>query len=253
MIKYSCIKGAKIFAQDGEIGRVKDIYFDDRQWGVRYFVVDTGGWLTGRRVLVSPFGIEGLNNGRLVSNLTRRQIEECPPSWEHEPVSREYERQYHAHYNWPYYWTGRFATIGAAYPYMYSPDRAGIDSVEKGDPDPKEPHLRSAAEVRGYHLHASDGPIGHIEDFLLDDVGWVIRYLVVDTKNWWPGKKVLLFQEWIAAVDWDRSAVEVHLTRDTIKTAPEFDESALFSRKYEERLFEHYGRDPYWAEHAMNH
>lgn len=250
MIKLSSINGAKIFAKDGDVGRIKDIYFDDRDWAVRYFVADTGGWLTGQRVLLSPLGLDRMANGRITATLTRRQIEESPSIAEHEPISREYERRYYAYFNWPYYWTGQLSTVGAPHPEIDSSAAAGARGVSIGDVEPGEPHLRSAGEVRGYHFHATDGSIGHVEDFLLDETDWIIRYLVVDTKNWWPGKIVLLSPHWISQVDWSRAAVDVRLTRDAIKTAPAYDPTASWSRKYEERLFEHYDREPYWAEHA---
>ena len=66
-----------------------------------------------------------------------------------------------------------------------------------------DPHLRSSAAVTGYHIQATDGDIGHVEDFLLDDRSWTIRFMVVDTTNWWAGEKVLIAPAWIERVDWD--------------------------------------------------
>jgi len=101
-----------------------------------------------------------------------------------------------------------------------------------------------------YRIHALDGEIGHVEDFVFEDSSWAIRYLIIDTRNWWPGKKVLVSPEWIHNISWERSMVEVDLHRDTIKQAPEYDPYTPISREYETLLFDHYRREAYWkAEH----
>ena len=115
-----------------------------------------------------------------------------------------------------------------------------------------DPSLRSARDVTGYYIAARDGDIGHVDDFLVDDRAWAIRYLIVDTRNWWPGKKVALSPEWIKTVSWTDSRVHVDLQREEIKAAPEYDASRPFEREDETRLFEHYdrrkdsGRRKYW-------
>jgi hypothetical protein len=114
--------------------------------------------------------------------------------------------------------------------------------VEEGDP-----HLRSSRAVTGYHVVASDGEVGHVDDFLIDDETWAIRYIVIDTHNWLPGKHVLLGPEWIEHIDWSARTVRVGVPRDRIKRAPEFDGSAPVGRDYEEALHAHYGRKPYWT------
>ena len=109
-------------------------------------------------------------------------------------------------------------------------------------------HLRSTHEVMGYHLLAIDGEIGHVDDFIIDDETWAIRYLVVATKNWWPGKKVLMSPKWIESVSWDAGEVVIGLTRETIKAAPEFTEESLLTRDYETYLHGHYSRAGYWVD-----
>jgi hypothetical protein len=249
--KISVLKNCRLGARDGHIGRVKDFYFDDRHWGVRYLVADTGAWLPSRKVLISPhaFGELRFEDAHTIAvNLTKDQIKESPSIRADEPVSRQYETQYYAYYGWPTYWQGSMLWGSAPYPGTFGPEVA----FAQPHPEPSEPptHLRSAEEVRGYRLHARDGEIGHVEDFFIDDHDWAIRYLVVDTVNWWPGKRVLVPPPWITNVDWHRSQVEVDLDRETIQESPAYDPHVLLARDYEERLFAHYRRHGYWHEHA---
>jgi len=236
-------------ARNAEIGRVKDFYFDDQSWAVRYLVADTGKWLPLKRVLISPFAVGVFNETEknVAVNLTRDQIENSPSIEEDAPISRQYERAYYAHYGWPYYWEGPGLWGPSAFPaYRYYP---GLATEEPRPAQPEaegDPHLRSVKEVTGYHLQAVDGEIGHVEDFIIDDSDWVIQYLVVDTRNWWPGKKVLVPPFWATSIDWDRSRVHLDLDRATIQRAPEYDAGHPIGREYEARLFEYYRRQPYW-------
>jgi hypothetical protein len=105
-----------------------------------------------------------------------------------------------------------------------------------------DPHLRSTGAVRGYHIHAVDGEIGHIVDFLIEDESWAIRYIVVTTRNWWPGKHILIAIEWIDRVSWNESRIFVSLTRDEIRKSPEYLASTFPSKDYEQELHAHYHR-----------
>jgi hypothetical protein len=109
-------------------------------------------------------------------------------------------------------------------------------------------HLRSTHAVTGYHIQATDGEIGHVEDFIIDDETWTIRYLLVNTLNWWPGKKVLVSPLWIDRVSWGESKVFVNLSRETIKHSPEYTEEFLLTRDYEDELHRHYNRRGYWID-----
>jgi hypothetical protein len=102
--------------------------------------------------------------------------------------------------------------------------------------------------VAGYHLQALDGEIGHIEDFVIDDENWTIRYLIVATKSWWPGKKVLVSPQWIERMSWDDSEVFTNLSCQTIKESPEYSEESLLTRDYETGLHQHYDRKGYWID-----
>jgi hypothetical protein len=123
----------------------------------------------------------------------------------------------------------------------------GGNEASAEHPDkPDDVHLRSAAEVRGYHIQGSDQAIGHVEDFIVDDGSWEIRYLVIDTNNWWFGKKVLVAPNWISRISWGERKVHVDLSRETIKNSPEWNASAAVNREYESRLYDYYGRPVYW-------
>ena len=231
-------------AVDGEIGKVKDLYFEDRFWTVRYLVADTGNWLEERLVLISPYALVSVDGeGEIITtNLTRKQIENSPPADSAKPVSRQFEALYHGYYQWPEYWYGPYAW--GAYPYPV-PVSERISEEEQTSWDS---HLRSAREVEGYGVGATDGDIGHVAEFVIDDKDWAIRYLVVDTRNWWPGKHVLISPQWIERVSWDDRKVYVDLARDTIKDAPEYSRDSVITRESEIELFLHYSSEGYWTQ-----
>ena len=236
-----------IMAEDGEIGRCKDFLFDDQLWTIRYMVSDTGKWLPGRKVLISPISLGDPNWGyRLFQvKLTKKQIEKAPDLDEDAPVSRAYEMRWFSHYGWSYYWFGGGLWGPAADPTgLYVKGKK--ERISDEDTKLSKSHLRSAEEVMGYHIQATDDEIGHVEDFILDDENWTIRYMVVDTGNWLPGRKVLLTPAWIDSVDWGNNKVSVDLTREQVKDSPEYDPSAPVNREYEVRLYDFYGRPRYW-------
>ncbi|MDY7108425.1 MAG: PRC-barrel domain-containing protein [Planctomycetota bacterium] len=204
------IRGYAIEAVDGRIGDAHDFLFDDQVWTVRYVVVDTGRWLPGRRVLVSPMAVARPDwKARLLpANMTKEQIESSPPISADEPVARQHEVALHEHYGWAPYWpiAGAYGlATGETPPAVVSEAAARKEAREAVNTRRQEadPHLRSSREVEGYHVQAVDGEIGHVEDFILDDAGWVVRYLVVDTRNWLPGRKVLVAPLWSENIDWE--------------------------------------------------
>jgi uncharacterized protein YrrD len=216
------LTGLRMGATDGEIGRVHEFLFDDKHWTIRYLVADTGGWLAGRQVLISPVALEPVNEleGVLPVRLTRARIEESPPVSSELPVSRQHEVEFLGYYGWPNYWYGPLAWGASAYPLPYAP---APEADRVADEAAGDPHLRSTSAVTGYHISAKDGEIGHVDDFIIDDESWAIRYLVVDTRNWWFGKQVVIAPQWISHIDWAESKVSVDLTRDEIKAAPEYE------------------------------
>jgi hypothetical protein len=198
------MKGEAVLARDGRIGSVEDVYFDDEKWAVRYLVVDTGGWLPGRRVLIPPGSVEpGISSGgRLRLALLREQVVNAPDAESERPVSRHFEIVRAQRLGPPYYWSG---------PAQW---HAGSQAVENDDP-----HLRSGAEVIGYHIEARDGPIGALQDLAIDERDWAIREVVVDTITWWPGGHVALRPQDVDRIDYAHRKVCVRLTRDEVKHA----------------------------------
>jgi hypothetical protein len=245
------IKGYKLDSLDGEIGRVKEFYFDDRHWTIRYLVADTGNWLPGRQVLISPYAMVAVNTDiykeQIEIDLTKKQIEDSPSLNSDKPVSRQFEESYYGYYGWPMYWGGPYSW--GAYPYIVR-DRDKWKAANQGGKK-WDRHLRSTHAVSGYHLQATDGEIGHVEDFIIDDETWAIRYLLVSTLNWWPGKKVLVSPLWIERVSWDESKVFVNLSREAIKRSPEYTDEFLLTRDYEDALHQHYNRKGYWVDELV--
>jgi hypothetical protein len=246
LLTTSALKNHEIRAADGRIGSIRDLLFEDSQWAVRWLVLDLGTWLTGKRVLLSPEALRGADPVQrlLETDLTRAQIEAAPHESEDLPVSRQQEIRLTSYYGWNPYW-GPLAMPGTA---AYLPLGEAMEPVPAMAPEePKgDPHLRSAKEITGYRLHALDGEIGHVEDLLIEVPGWAIRYVLVDTRNWWPGKTVLMSPGWIAEVSWAEREVRVDMSRHEIEQAPEYDPNLPIERGYEERLYGHYGRPGYW-------
>ena len=250
----SQLTGSHIVATDGEIGHVLEAYFDDQAWAIRYLVVDTGRWLAGREVLISPYAVRQPvgSDKKLDVSLTRRQVEGSPAVDTHRPVSRQHERDYLNYYDYPQYWTGGELWAFDALPLLPPPLPTAVETAAQcaardADVPAEDMHLRSSHAVTGYDINAADSSIGHVKDFLYDDESWAIRYLVVDTRNWWPGgKKVLVATHWIASIDWADQTVQVALTREQVRNSPEYDESASVDRAYEQRLHDAYGRAGYW-------
>ena len=245
LVKADALKGYSLASIDGDIGSADEFYFDDRYWAIRYLVANTGTWLIGRQVLISPYSLDGVNAAeeKVYVLLNKKQIEDSPSIDMDKPVSRQYEGFYNGYYGLPNYWGG---------PYMWGDNphivrdrsRWGLAASEAKGWDG---HLRSSDEVTGYHLAALDGEIGHVKDFIVDDETWAIRYLVVATKNWLPGKKVLISPKWIESASWEENEVAIGLSRAAIKAAPEYHDESLLTRDYETGLYGHYNREGYWV------
>jgi hypothetical protein len=215
-------------------------------------VVDTGKWLPGRKVLISPIALGGVDweGKKLQVKLSRQQVENSPDVVTHKPVSRQYEIALSKYYGYPYYWTGPDVWGPAALPEV--PIEGVLEREgEANEVLPEEDlHLHSVVEVAGYYIDATDGQIGHVDDFIVEDTTWEIRYLVIDTRNWLVGKKVLIAPGWIHRVNWRDSKVYVNLSRDTIQNSPEYDGSLPVAREYETQLHQHYDQPRYWERRA---
>jgi hypothetical protein len=255
------LEGYSVGATDGDIGHVKDFYFDDRAWVVRYLIVDAGAWLSSRKVLISPISIGRTDwaDRVLHVSITKEQVRNSPDIDTEKPVSRQHEMQFSGYYEYPYYWGGSSYWGGGMYPNLMMPGYGGFGSPQairmeeeraytQAESDRSDPHLRSCRAVMKYHIHASDGDIGHVDGLLVDDETWAIRYLIVDTGNWWLGHKLLVAPQWIEAVSWDDSKVSVKMTRQAIKDAPAYDPTTRLERRDEADLYDHYGRPGYWSD-----
>lgn len=253
LIKAKTLKGYKLRATDGEIGKVKEFYFDDLHWVVRYLIADTGSWLTGKQVLISPYALGVANNqDDLINiNLNKDQIENSPSLETDKPVSLQFETEYYGYYRWPAYWSG--TGMWGAYPTISHDNLEKVEKVEKQEQEKSwDPHLRSTNALTGYHIQANDGEIGHVSDFVIDDETWAIRYLIIDTTNWFGGKKVLISPKWIDEISWDESKVAINLSMEEIKQAPEYSAEELVTRDYETQLHRYYKRNVYWHENPKD-
>ncbi len=251
------LQGYSIYAADGSVGGVEAFFFDDETWRVRYFLAKAGGLLINREVLIAPEFVEDMDGELqiLYTNLTKEQVKNSPALEMNRPVADQQEIVYHDYYGADPYWRSGWQTadptVAPAYggpPYLgmlgpfTEPTEDEVPREGRGDP-----HLRSTKEVAGYAIGATDGEVGHVEDFVVDDEQWAIRYVVVDTRNWLPGKKVLISPRWVSLTSWPDREVYLDLEKGEIKSAPEWDPDAPLERDYEIRLHEHYGRPPYWV------
>jgi uncharacterized protein YrrD len=245
LLAFSAIRNFSLAATDGDIGKIKEFYFDDHTWRVRYLVVDTGGWLSGRRVLIAPrlLGqVDGVES-HIAVNLTRAQVEQSPPIEAGRPLSRQYEEAWHRHYGLQGYWLAPEAVAFGAMPAV--PSAAVVGAAAERRMQAGDPHLRSSGEVLGYAIHARDGDLGKLDDLVLDEGEWRIRYISI-SQSFWSGKRVVLSPEWIESVSWEDRRVVVSVDRETIKNAPEWLGAEPMTREYEERLHAHYERQGYW-------
>ena len=213
--------GYTLTASDGEIGHVKDFYFDDKTWVIRYLVADTGSWLSGRQVLLSPHAFGGVdrNEKTFAVKLTRKQIEGSPSIEQHKPVSRQYEVDYYQYYGWPAYWNGGAMWGLGGYPLVMPRSKDQIEAQQHHHRDDK--HLQSAKAVAGYSLHSSDGEIGSVSGFMVDEKSWAIRQLAVETGHWYAGKEILIPANAVERISYEDSEVFVKLTKAAIQHTAE--------------------------------
>ncbi len=236
-----------IYATDGEIGTVVNFLFDDESWTIRYLVAETNGASGGRDVLITPVAFREVDWETRCFRLalTRDKVRHSPGIDTNQPVSRQHEVDYYRYFGYPHYWGGSSLWGSGTYPALLAAGR--WDDVEAAAVDrPADQHLRSASEVRGYHIQGTDEAIGHIKDFIVDDETWELRYLVIDTSNGWFGKKVLVEPRWATKVSWEEGKVYFDLTRKAIHDSPTWKANAAVNRQYEVQLYDYYGRPVYW-------
>jgi sporulation protein YlmC with PRC-barrel domain len=235
----NAILGYSIHAKDGDLGKIKDLYVEEKKWCVRYMIVATGNWLSGREVLIARtcFGDtidrEAKKFGLTIS---KEKIKNAPDIDTKKPVSRQKEQELFAYYNWPIYWTGDEVDkwyLNFAMQKNLMQSRGKNTCV----------NLRSVKEITGYKIGAKDGDIGHVDDVIVDDGDWCVRHLVVDTGTWIPGRKVLVSVIWEADISWEDQEISLPmLTKEQIKDSPDYDPSTPINEEYEKRLYDYYGR-----------
>jgi hypothetical protein len=245
------MEGYSISALDGVIGEVKDYYFDDVGWVIRYLVVETGDWLASRRVLISPAAINGPNwsEKSIPAAITLEQVKNSPPIDTDKPVSRQHEVRYLEHYNLPPYWSGSGLWGAGTFPNAV----VSRPSAWSNEQHPmQDAHLRSGNTVLRYHIQAVDGDIGHVQAILIDERTWAIRYLIVNTSNWWLGHEVLIAPQWIEEINWATSKIVLPFKRESIRDAPPYDPHAQLDRSQEARTYAHHKREGYWSGEAKD-
>jgi hypothetical protein len=236
LISAKRLHGSTVMGTEEDVGTLKDLLFRSNRWNVEYLDIDTGKWLPGRRVILPPHVVDSVDHASHLVTVPfrRKQVQEGPPLESDMPVSRQKEAEFARYYAW------------GAYAASLAPDAIS-------EPSEEESTLRSTKAVSGYRIHATDEEFGYVDDFIIDDEGpeqwpWVIRYFVINVQNWLPGKKLLLSPEWVEKIDWATSRVHVDLTEDMIKGCPEYDPESAVNRRYEEVLYDYYGRPKYWQD-----
>ena len=233
----------RLHATDGDIGHLEQFYFEDRDWKIRYFVMNIGTWLHGKKVLMSPSAIIGVDAPTKTINaaFTKQQVQESDDVGIHKPEGLEQPHDYSLYIGWPYY-----LGLNALNDSDRGPVPRRAHDPKKGKTSERtmlqlnDEHLRSSKVVSRYHVMAVDGEIGQIEDGIVDDQTWTIQYVVSTVRNWRSSKKVLLPTEWILWVSAAESNVYVSLSRKNIATAPAFDPEKPLTRDLEIALYNHY-------------
>lgn len=248
LVVHTALHGYTIAARDGDIGTVADFLFDDRSWQCRWLVVETGNWLAGRKVLLHPSVLGHVDHDlRFIPvDLTKQTVQDSPPLEAHQPVSRQFELTQYDYYGWDPYWgSGLYGYSGASV--FAGPPRyfGGVELTAASDinldPTDADPNLRSMVEISSYAIHASDGDIGHVENMLIDDATWGVRYLIVDRSNWWFGKRVLMSPYAITGINYDTATIAVNVTRAAVKESPVWDPIDLVNQDIQHRLHTYYG------------
>jgi hypothetical protein len=214
--------GKGLHASDGEIGHIRDFYFDDKSWVIRYVVVDTGSWLLGREVLISPHAFGKFTSGgkTLPLIVTRQQVENSPSIESHKPVSHQYEIEYYNYYRWPVYWNGGALWGLGGYPIVLPPSKYDMKSQQQHH-HRADNHLQSVLAITEYQVKATDGTIGEVDGFMMNDKNWALRDLVVEKNHWYAGKKVLIPTSDIKRISYEQSEVRVNLSAAEIQHTPD--------------------------------
>jgi sporulation protein YlmC with PRC-barrel domain len=235
-----------VSAMDGEVGSVIDLLFDDEHWTIRYLVAETGGFFVQRQVLISPVSFRQVewSMRQFHVQLSLENVKNSPSVDVHAPVSRQQERAHAKHYGYTNYW-GRGGLWGVgSHPSLLAgtAEAPGDDALPERLDETDDAHLRSAREVRGYELRGNDEMVGNVDDFIIDDQTWQVRYLVITTSDHWFAKQVLIAPQWTSSISWEKKTAFVDISREAIQRCPEWNANAAINREYEKRLYDYYGR-----------
>ncbi len=244
MLPISSLKGFRIAATDGDVGTISDVLFDDKSWMIRWIEIDTGTWLSGRKVLLPPtvLGHPDLDQQSYPVRLTRAEVEASPETSTHKPVSRQFEMAVYDYYGWSPYWgmgfyPGPYGITEAALSLGTDPEvQRRADDLARHAEETEDSHLHSAVALKGYHIHASDGEIGHLTDFLIEEEDFSIHYMVVDTSNWWMGKRVLISPRKTESIRWTEQMIYLNMNRERVQKSPEYDPAKRLTRDDKRRL-----------------
>ena len=250
LLNLSTIRGHSIAASDGIIGTVSDVLFDDTSSMIRWLVVDTGNWLSGRKVLLPPaaLGHADPHASTFPVRLTMVQIEASPALESHTPVSRQFEMSAYDYYGWSPYWgsglyMGGYGLMTSGMSMKADPEvQRHAEDIARHQNDRDDPNLRSAEEITGYHIHAIDGEIGHLSDLVIEDTDWSIHYLIVDTSNWWMGQKVLISPRSAQDIRWTEHLIYLDVDRQKVQDSPSYDPAKRLDRAHEDRMAGHYAK-----------
>lgn len=226
--------GFTLGSNDGEIGKVKEFYFDDETWTIRYLLVDTGTWLSGRVVLISPEALlaPDWENRTFPVNLTKDELRNSPDINTDEPVSRQEENKLRTYYPWMVYWEQGYYGMGPT---------TGLEQDALKTDGNEDKHLRSTNAITGYSIMSTeDGEIGKVEDYLVDEDSWKIDFLLVNTGHWFLEKKVLLSADLIKEINWETASMTVQITGAQIKSGPEYDPKRELTEAHVLALHDHY-------------
>ena len=245
-------RGYCLRAIDKDLGSVEDFYFDDRTWTVRYLVADTGNWLPGRKVLIGPETVQSISpeDEAISVNLTSRAVEDSPGIETNLPFSLQKERELRLFFEWREYWNDEvFIQPAAAGGMIPEPKADARPSTAVMDPQvgsQTNPYLRSANEVEGYTMRASDEDLGEVSGFIVQNETWRIRYLILETGNWLIGKKFLFSPRWVSGIDWSHRIVNLEITRKIFEGAPVYTPGEPIAVEDEQRLYDYYKKRPDW-------
>lgn len=226
---YKKMQGTHIRALDGNMGRLKDVYFDDTMWSVQYFVAEFITWFSGKDVLVPPSAVSPFDGASLKVELTKAELRACPNADSALPFALRRQYRERSLFNLG----GGNQDLASGGPLAIQPVMESAETISGADP-----HLRSCMNVSHYKLIAADGDLGSIQDVLIDDSLWLIRFLVVRISGDDAGEEKLYEPQLIEDVEWPLAIVKIRITRNQALSRPRFDSSRHLDTSYETLLRE---------------